>query len=197
MRPTPENGARVRAWDLPTRVFHWTLVGLLISAWASHRFSEVFADNTMQWHRYNGYAILIALVWRLLWGFAGSSTSRWSAFVSGPWTAARYAFDLSRGRDRNYLGHNPLGAYMILALLGAVALQATLGLMTVEHNDVTWGPLYRLVSEETYKRITYFHVRLFNNLIMPLVVLHITANLLYGLIKKDPLIRAMVTGSKP
>jgi cytochrome b len=189
--------AIVRAWDLPTRVFHWVLVSLLAGAWASYEFAAVFGDNTLKWHRYNGYALLIAIVWRVLWGFVGSSTSRWSAFVRWPWTVARYALDLLRGRDRHYLGHNPLGTYMILGLLGAVTLQAVLGLMTVEHNDVTWGPLYKLVSEDTYKRIGYFHVRLFNYLIMPLVVFHIAANILYGLIRKDPLIRAMVTGSKP
>jgi cytochrome b len=188
---------RVRAWDLPTRVFHWSLVLLILNAWASFRFAEVFADNTMKWHRYNGYAILILVVWRILWGFAGSSTSRWSNFVRWPWDAARYAIDSLRGRDRKYLGHNPLGTYMILALLAALLLQATLGLMTVEHNDVTWGPLYKLVSEATYKRITYFHVRLLDYLILPLIAAHITANVLYGVIKKDPLIPAMITGSKP
>ncbi len=187
----------VRAWDLPTRVFHWALVLLIFDAWASFRFAEVFADNTMKWHRYNGYAILILLVWRVLWGFVGSSTSRWSAFVRWPWVVARYALDSFRGREGHYLGHNPLGTYMILGLLAAVGLQATLGLMAVEHNDVTWGPLYNLVSEANQKRITYFHTRLLNYLILPLIAAHITANILHGVIKKDPLIKAMVTGSKP
>lgn len=187
----------MRAWDLPTRVFHWTLVSLIISAWASHEFSEVFGDNSLKWHRYNGYAILIAVVWRLLWGFVGSSTSRWSAFVRWPWSAANYGLDLLRGRDRHYLGHNPLGSYMILSLLGVVSLQAVLGLFTVEHNDVTWGPLYKLVSEDIYKKIGYYHVRIFKYVIMPLIVFHITANILYGMLKRDPLIRAMITGSKP
>jgi cytochrome b len=197
VHPAAVGKQRVRAWDLPTRVFHWALVLLILNAWASFRFAAVFADNTMKWHRYNGYAILILIVWRILWGFVGSSTSRWSNFVRWPWHAARYAIDSLRGRDRHYLGHNPLGTYMILALLAAVSLQATLGLMTVEHNDVTWGPLYKLVSEATYKRITYFHVRLLDYLILPLIAAHITANVLYGLIKKDPLIPAMITGSKP
>ncbi len=197
MLQTPVENATVRAWDLPTRVFHWTFVCLIVSAWASHEFSDLFGDNTLRWHRYTGYTILIAIVWRLLWGVVGSSTSRWSAFVRWPWTVLGYARDLIQGRERHYLGHNPLGTYMILALLGAVGLQATLGLMTVEHNDTTWGPLYKLVSEETYKRIGYFHVRLLKYLILPLIVFHITANILYGLVKRDPLIRAMVTGSKP
>jgi cytochrome b len=197
--PLPSDPQRqsVRAWDLPTRVFHWSLVLAVISAYVSFRFSEKFGDNTLKWHRYNGYAVLILLVWRLLWGFVGSSTSRWSAFVRWPWTAARYAFDLLRGRDRHYLGHNPLGTWMILAVLGVVAAQATLGLFTVEHNDASWGPLYKRVSEAMQKDLSGLHIRVFYYVLLPLLAAHITANVLYGLVKKDPLIRAMVTGKKP
>lgn len=187
----------VRAWDLPTRVFHWTLVLSIVSAWASFRFSEVFGDATMKWHRYNGYVVLVLVVWRILWGFVGSSTSRWANFVRWPWVAAGYLADMLRGRDRHYLGHNPLGTYMVLALLAALAVQGCLGLMAVEHNDVSWGPLYKLASEANQKRITYFHVRLLDYLILPLVAAHIAANIFYGVVKKDPLIPAMVTGSKP
>jgi cytochrome b len=187
----------VRAWDLPTRVFHWTLVTLLVSAYLSFRFSEAFGDNTLKWHRYNGYAILVLLVWRLLWGFIGSSTSRWSAFVRWPWVAAGYAFDLLRGRDRHYLGHNPLGTWMILAVLSVLAAQAALGLFTVEHNDAYWGPLYKLVSEARQKVLSSWHTWSFYYVLLPLLAAHITANVLYGVVKKDPLIRAMVTGKKP
>jgi cytochrome b len=187
----------VRAWDLPTRVFHWTLVALLISAYISFRFSEAFGDNTLKWHRYNGYAILVLLVWRLLWGFVGSSTSRWAAFVNGPWIAAGYALDLLRGRDRQYLGHNPLGTWMILAVLSVLAVQATLGLFTVEHNDAYWGPLYKLVSEARQKVLSGWHTWSFYWALLPLLAAHISANVLYGVVKKDPLIRAMVTGTKP
>lgn len=196
-RPAVHRRPEVRAWDLPTRLFHWALVASMVSAWASFRFAEAVGDNTMKWHRYNGYAVLILLVWRLLWGFAGSSTSRWANFVRWPWTAAGYLIDLVRGRERYFLGHNPLGTYMVLALLAVVGVQAVLGLMAVEHNDTTWGPLYKLVSEDTYKRITYFHVRLFNYLVLPLAAAHIVANALYGFVKKDPLIPAMITGRKP
>jgi cytochrome b len=195
--PQSEPDRPVRAWDLPTRVFHWTLVTLLISAYVSFRFSETFGDNTMKWHRYNGYAILILLVWRVLWGFVGSSTSRWTAFVRWPWVAAGYAFDLLRGRDRHYLGHNPLGTWMILAVMSVLAGQAILGLFTVEHNDAYWGPLYKLVNEARQKQLSHWHTQAFYYVLLPLLAAHITANVLYGLVKKDPLIRAMVTGTKP
>jgi cytochrome b len=193
---TPATTA-VRAWDWPTRVFHWALAFCILSAWISFRYAEMFGDNTLVWHRWNGYAILVLLVFRLIWGFVGSSTSRWRSFVRWPWHAARYGLDLMRGRDRHYLGHNPLGTYMILALLGVATVQAALGLFTVEHNDVSWGPLYRLVSEETYKVITKWHVWAFYWVILPLIALHITVNILYGAVRKDPLVRAMVTGTKP
>jgi cytochrome b len=193
----PSSTRTVRAWDVPTRVFHWTLVLLILNAWASFRFAEVFGDNTMKWHRYNGYAVLVIVVWRVLWGFVGSSTSRWSAFVRWPWFAARYAIDSLRGREGHYLGHNPLGTYMILGLLAAVSVQATLGLMSVEHNDTTWGPLYKLLSEANQKRATYFHVRMLDYLILPLIAAHVVANIAHGILKKDPLVKAMVTGTKP
>ena len=201
MRDTPPQSEpdrrTVRAWDLPTRVFHWTLVTLLVSSYVSFRFSEFLGDNTLKWHRYNGYAMLVLLVWRVLWGFVGSSTSRWSAFVRWPWVAAGYAFDLLRGRDRHYLGHNPLGSWMILAVLTVLAAQGTLGLFTVEHNDAYWGPLYKLVSEARQKVLSGWHTWSFYWVLLPLLAAHITANVLYALVKKDPLIGGMVTGKKP
>jgi cytochrome b len=188
---------RVRAWDWPTRMFHWSLVFCIISAWASSEFAEKLGDPTLKWHRYNGYAILILITFRLIWGVVGSSTSRWAAFLTWPWTAAAYGLDLVRGKNRHFLGHNPLGTYMILGLLGIVSLQGLIGLGVVEHNDVTWGPLYKLFSEERQKFLTHWHTRIFQWFILPLVAFHIIANTLYGLIKKDPLIRAMITGTKP
>jgi cytochrome b len=196
-RETPMPTSTVRAWDWPTRAFHWSLVLAIISAWVSFEFAEKLGDASLKWHRYNGYFILTLIVFRLIWGVVGSSTSRWSAFVTWPWTAAAYGLDLVRGRDRHFLGHNPLGTYMILGLLALVSIQGLLGLMTVEHNDTTWGPLYKLVSEENQKRVLYWHTRIFNWFILPLVSLHIIANSLYGIVKKDPLVRAMITGRKP
>lgn len=189
----------VRAWDLPTRLFHWTLVLLIISAYLSFRYAEVFSDHALRWHRWNGYAILVLLVFRVIWGFAGSSTSLFTAFLQWPWVAARYALDLVAGRNRHFLGHNPLGSWMIVALLGAVATQAGLGLFTVEHNDApdAYGPLYRIVAETTWQTLSKWHRWIFYWILLPLIGLHITANILYGVVKKDPLISAMVTGVKP
>ena len=86
---------------------------------------------------------------------------------------------------------------MILALLAVTTAQAVLGLLTVEHNDLTAGPLYRLISEDRQQQITSWHRWMFYWVILPLVAIHILANLLYGLVKKDPLITGMIIGKKP
>jgi cytochrome b len=187
----------VNVWDLPTRLFHWALVFCIASAWVSFRYAETLGDPTLKWHRYNGYAILTLLVFRVIWGFVGSSTSRWSAFVRWPWTAAQYGLDLLRGKDRHFLGHNPMGTYMILALLTAVFAQGFIGLFLVEHNDTTWGPLYKLASEATQKRLLSWHLWAYFWILLPLIGMHIAANIFYGAVKKDPLITGMVTGKKP
>ncbi len=191
------SGERVMAWDAPTRLFHWLLVLSIVSAWASYEFAEQLGDATMKWHRYNGYAVLVLIVFRLIWGFVGSSTSRWSSFVRGPAAAVRYGLDVASGRERRFLGHNPLGTYMVLALLAAVAIQAMLGLVVTEHNDTTWGPLYNLVPESLQGKVRRWHSSGLYWVILPLVVAHIAANALYGVLKRDPLIPAMITGRKP
>lgn len=187
---------QVRAWDWPTRTFHWALVFLIAGAWASHHYARALGDDMLIWHRWNGYAILVLLVFRLLWGFVGSSTSRFANFIRGPVFALRYLRDLFGRRARAFLGHNPLGTWMILLLLGLVAVQAVLGLFLLDHNEVVAGPLKRLIEDDLALRFGGWHARLFN-LILLVVGIHIVANALYGLVKKDPLIAAMVTGRKP
>lgn len=191
--PSPRH---VIAWDLPTRLFHWTLVLLIIDAWLSYRFAEAVGDFSMRWHMFNGYAILTLLAFRLLWGVFGSSTSRFSAFIRWPGVALSYGVDLLRGGKRHYLGHNPLGTWMIILLFLALATQATLGLFLLDHNDINAGPLQVLVSDETAKKFGSWHVRGFNYLLV-FIAIHVTANLCYWLVRKDPLISAMVTGRKP
>jgi cytochrome b len=187
----------VRAWDIPTRLFHWTLAALVLSAWASWRYSEALDDPTLSYHRWIGHAVLVLIAFRLLWGFFGSSTSRFTAWLYWPWTAGVYLLALLQGRSSRYLGHTPIGSYMILALLAATTTQAIMGLLAVEHNDITAGPLYRLLSEDHQELITSWHRWFFYWVLLPLICVHVLANLLYGLIKKDPLITGMITGKKP
>ena len=198
--PQKRNGdftASVTAWDLPARLFHWLLLALVISAWVSVEFSEDLGDTLLVWHRWNGLAILTLLVWRLLWGFAGSSTSRFSSFVRSPATAVRYTRDAFRGIAPRYLGHNPLGSIMVIALLLALVAQTGLGLFSIDDDDLTGGPLSRLVSHAANKTATHWHDWVFNFVLLPLAGLHIATNVFYGRVKKEPLITSMVTGEKP
>lgn len=186
----------VRVWDWPTRAFHWLLVTAILCAWLSAEFGRKIGDSMLVWHKWNGYIILILLVFRVIWGFAGSSTSRFSHFVHGPAFVLRYALDFARGNKRAFLGHNPLGTLMVLALMGTVVTQGITGLFSYEPDNFIAGPLARLLEDETATAVLKWHYRGFN-LILLLVGLHITANILYGALAKDPLIRAMAKGTKP
>lgn len=195
-RPAAEAGPGVRAWDLPTRLFKWGLVGLVVASWATHE----YGDATLAWHKRTGYAILVLLVFRLLWGVVGSSTARFGAWVSWPWTAARYGLDLVRGRPRPYLSHNPLGAWMILALLAFVGSQAVAGLFTIDSNGIFGGPFanYDAFSDPTpWQRLMTRYHHLGFNVLLALVVVHVAVNLFYQFVKRDPIIKAMITGRKP
>jgi cytochrome b len=194
---TSEIEAGNRVWDLPTRLFHWALVIVVASAWASAYYADTLRDVTMRWHRWNGYGLLVLLVWRLLWGFAGSPASRFANFLASPLTALRYGLDTVLGRSRRFLGHNPLGGWMVVALLVALAAQAVLGLFTIEHDDLANGPLAGLIADGWAKPIRRWHHFMFEQVILWLVGLHLVANLLYAVVKREPLVRAMITGSKP
>ncbi len=187
----------VAAWDLPTRIFHWLLVGLVAFSWASMEYAEELRDPLLKWHRWSGLLILTVLVWRLLWGIFGSSTSRFKNFVPYPKDVTTYVKAMMDGTEPKYLGHNPLGSLMVLALIATLFTQASLGLFAVEHNDLTAGPLYRFLSEEGRKTATSLHHMLFNLGLFWLISAHIAANVFYAIIRREPLIKAMFTGRKP
>ncbi len=98
---------------------------------------------------------------------------------------------------RHFIGHNPLGGFVIIALIGLVGAIGTLGLFTLEHNDLATGPLYRYAGEAWAKIWTSWHRFLFEPILIILIAVHVTANVLYGVVKKEPLIPAMITGKKP
>lgn len=185
--------AQVEAWDLPTRLFHWTLVGLIALAYVSRRWGDV----GLVWHTWNGIAILVLVVWRVLWGFVGSSTARFSSFFYWPWQSARYLVDFVLRRPRRFLGHNPLGGSVVFILLGFVGLMAFLGLFSYDdHDSMAGGPLSGKVSDAFWASATRWHIRLFDLLLL-FIALHITANIVYLVWKRENLVRAMVTGRKP
>jgi cytochrome b len=189
-------GSKVRAWDLPTRLFKWGLVLLVLNGWLTH----LGGDAWLVLHMWNGIAVLVLVAFRVLWGFAGSSTALFSHWLSTPWRALGYGLDVLRGRGRRYLSHNPTGAWMILALLAASAMQAFAGLFMVDSSGITGGPFANTdpLGDPTRAQslLTSVHVRGIL-VIGALVALHVAVNLLYQFAKREPLIESMVTGEKP
>ena len=168
-------------WDLPVRLVHWLLAGLILFSWWSVH------NHHTDWHIWSGCAILTLLIFRLLWGLVGSSTARFSNFVRGP----RAIRDYFRGQWRG-IGHNPLGALSVLALFGALAVQVGLGLISEDEDGLYTGPLFRLVSMDTSDRARDIHEQWFN-VILGLVALHVAAIVSYRWRGKH-LTKAMITG---
>ncbi len=185
----------VKAWDLPTRLFKWGLVALVVGAWATLEWGDV----TLFWHKLNGYAILVLLVFRVLWGVVGSSTAKFWHWVRGPMTVARHAIDLVRGHKEHWLGHTPLGGWMVLALLVVLGAQGVSGLFSVDSNGIFGGPYAHtdfLEESPRYKEVlSWFHHHAFDWMLW-LVGAHIVVGLLHQFVFKDGLIVSMVTGRK-
>jgi cytochrome b len=168
-------------WDLPVRLFHWVLVGLIAFAWWS---AEYHYDDL---HIWSGIAVLTLLIFRILWGFFGSSTARFANFVRGP----RAVFGYLRGEWRG-VGHNPLGALSVVALLGLVSVQVGLGLFASDEDGLMQGPLAGLVSMGASDTAKELHEELFNFL-LALIGLHVAA-ILYYRFKGKSLVTPMITG---
>jgi cytochrome b len=180
-----EDGARVAVWDLPIRLFHWTLVLLIAAAWWTAE------EELHEWHARVGLFILGLIVFRLVWGVIGSSTARFASFVKGP----RGIADYLRGRSGNVLGHNPLGALSVLALLAVVAAEVGLGLFASDEDGLLSGPLAHWISDDAAEEVTELHADLFDWLLI-LIGVHVAAILFYLAVKRDNLIAPMVHGRR-
>jgi cytochrome b len=186
-----DSKATAYVWDLPTRLFHWALVLLVVLSFVTAK----IGGNAMQYHVWSGAAILTLLLFRLIWGFIGSRTARFTQFVRAPSAAWRYAKRLLGTAPEHHLGHNPLGGWSIVSMLLALLLQAVTGLFATD-DIATQGPLYNWVSDAAASRLTSIH--LFNQAaILALVALHLLAVLFYFLVKKENLVTPMITGRKP
>ena len=183
----------VLVWDLPTRLFHWALVLLMVVSYTTAQ----LGDDWMQLHFWSGYCILALLLYRIAWGFVGSTTARFADFVRGP-TAARAHLKELLGRDKpREAGHNPLGGAMVVALLLAVLLQVAVGLFSADTDSgLVSGPLARLLPDKWIDRATAVH-HLWINVILLMVTLHVLAAITYLVWKRQNLIAAMFHGRKP
>jgi cytochrome b len=180
----------IKVWDAPVRLFHWLLVALVALSVST----GYLGGNLMQWHIRSGCAILGLLIFRLLWGFAGSGTARFASFVRGPRAALGYALGLLSRRPSHTPGHNPLGGWMVVLLLASALLQAVTGLFS--NDDIaTEGPLYDKVSKATSDAITAVHTA--NAVVLlALIGVHVAAVLFYLWYKRENLVWPMFTGVK-
>lgn len=188
---TDTNETSQLVWDLPTRLFHWLLVLLIAFQYATGKFNWL----DMDWHMRFGYATLSLLLFRVLWGFAGSQTSRFTDFVRGPRAAWHYLKAQLSTNPQNPVGHNPLGGWSVLALLACIAVQAISGLFSSD-DIITEGPLAAHVSSASVKLMTRVH-HWNETVLLVLIVLHIAAVVGYLLIARVNFIRPMITGRKP
>jgi cytochrome b len=182
---SPAAPARIRVWDVPTRVVHWLLVLLIALSWWTGK------AGRMEWHRWSGYVLLGLLIFRIYWGLVGSSTAKFSGFVRGPRAIASYL----KGRWAPEPGHNPLGALSVVALLALLATQILLGLFAVDVDGIESGPLSTYVSFEVGRAAAQWHEDVFN-VLLALIVLHIAAVLYYVLVRKEAMVAAMVHGKR-
>ena len=176
---------RIQLWDLPTRLFHWSLALLVCGAIITGK----IGGGAMVWHGRIGIALVGLLVFRLIWGFVGSTYARFAQFMPTPASLSAYL----RGQWRG-LGHNPFGAISVLGLLALLAALLATGL--AGNDDIAFrGPLFDLVSKDVSDRLIGWH-RLLTNALFALIALHLAAIAFYTHVRKDNLVRPMITGYK-
>lgn len=174
-------------WDLPVRLVHWLIVLAVAGSWATHYAGvEWFA-----WHRRLGYTVLVLVAFRIVWGFAGTRHARFRHFLRGP----RAILDYLRGRaTERPVGHNPVGALGVVAMLGVLLVQAATGLVA---NDeiMNAGPFYGWIDPALSNRLTTLH-RQSSDVLLVLIGVHVLAVAWHVLGQRRPLVSAMLTGRK-
>ena len=180
---------RVRVWDLPTRLFHWLLVICVVALVVT---GQVGGAAT-EWHARLGYTVLALLLFRLVWGFIGGFWSRFRSFLYAPGHLLAYLG--GRAHPDHLVGHNPLGAGSVFAMLLVLLAQAGTGLFADDDAGFT-GPLNRFVSTARGLALTSYHRNVGQWLVIALVVLHIGAIVFYARRKRQALVRPMITGDK-
>jgi cytochrome b len=182
----------VRVWDLPTRLFHWTLAVAIIGSVVSAK----IGGNAMVWHMRLGCLVLALLAFRVLWGLVGGRWSRFASFIYAPATVLRYLRGQNKPGENLDVGHNPLGSFSVFGLLGLLAVQVGTGLVA-DDEIATVGPLNRFVSADIVTQATSWHKQYGQWILLALVALHVAAILFYLLKKKHNLVRPMLVGDKP
>jgi cytochrome b len=166
----------VRVWDPFVRIFHWGLAATFVAAFLTRH-----GAGTL--HYWAGGAAAALVVLRLVWGVLGTRYARFSQFVRGPRTALGYLRDILTGHEARYIGHNPAGAAMIIALMLAMLATSITGYL--QTTDQFFG-------DEGMQRL---HDVLGNGLLL-LVLAHLAGVALASLRHHENLVRSMITGRK-
>ncbi len=177
-----------RLWDFPTRAFHWSLVILIGWEWASSH----LGGNWMTYHMWGGYIVLMLIIFRVMWGFIGSTTARFSSFLASPKRTWRYLMTLRGHQHHANPGHNPLGGWAVVAFLLALAIQAGTGLFATD-DILNAGPLNALVRNRTADFLTLVHKVNFD-ILLGLIAVHIVAIALHQVLGGKNLLTPMITG---
>lgn len=182
----PPASKAIVIWDIPVRIVHWMFVLLLPGLYFSYK------SGNMDLHVLLGEIMFGLLLFRLLWGLVGSETARFSRFVKGPGAILAYLTGRSSG---NRVGHNPLGALSVIAMLVLLSMQVGLGLFASDTDGLYSGPLDRFVSYDTSTEAAELHEEIFN-FILAMVALHLAAVLYYRVFRRENLIAPMITGRR-
>jgi cytochrome b len=178
----------IKVWDGFTRIFHWLLVALVGFAWYTAE------EGQMERHMWTGLAIFVLVATRIIWGFVGSTTSRFSHFLKGPKAVIAYLKGLRPGAAPAVFGHTPTGGWAILALLLVLLAMPSLGVFA--NDDILFrGPLAHMVDKDVSDSLTELHEVLFN-LLLVLVIAHVAAIVIYRVVFKENLIHPMITGKR-
>ena len=176
----------IRVWDLPIRLFHWLLVACVVGSLICVN----IGGNAIQWHAYFGYSILTLLIFRIIWGFIGSTHARFASFLPNREAITNYL----QGKSPRFLGHNPIGALSVFALLLVLSIQAVTGLF-VDDEIAFQGPLSKYLSESSVSFFSEMHES--NQVVIYiLIAIHIAAIWYYKKLKGEDLIRPMISGDK-
>ena len=176
----------IRVWDLPIRIFHWLLVFCIVGSFISIN----LGGNAIEWHARFGYCILTLLLFRFGWGFIGSTHARFASFFPTRQGLLNYL----QGKGPQYLGHNPLGALSVFALLFALSIQVATGLF-VDDEIAFQGPFTKYVSNATVSLL--FRIHEGNQVVIySLIAIHIAAIVYYQKFKGENLVKPMLDGDK-
>jgi cytochrome b len=174
---TPETpDSEVLVWDVPVRVFHWLLVFSVFGAWLSAE-----SERWRWWHETLGYTALGLMAFRFVWGWVGTRHARFADFVRSPAVVWAYVQDMVRMRAPRHVGHNPLGAWAVLALIALTTLTGISGWMIADADAPGW-------LEEAHEVAA--------NALMATIAVHVVGVLFSGWLHRENLVRAMLTGRK-